>query len=84
MTAMGGTGTAMQHDDATRGTTTATGDTTTGGSTTSRGSATTGGTTTAMGGTTAATGGTMTARAAGQQGDGRYNDDNGWHDDAAR
>ena len=42
----------------------------------------TSGTTKAQGGT--ATGGMMTARAAGQQGDGRYNNDNGWHDDAAR
>ena len=30
-----------------------------------------------------ATGGTMTARAAGQQGNRQYNDNNGRHDDAA-
>jgi len=50
--------------------------------TTAMGNKTTGGTTSARGGT--ATGGTMTARAAGQQGNGQYNDDNGWHNDAAR
>ena len=49
---------------------------------TATGNKTTGGTTTARGGT--ATGGTMTARAAGQQGDGQYNDDNGWHNDTAQ
>ena len=52
------------------------------GTTTATGNKMTGVTTTAWGGT--ATGGTMTAKAAGQQGDGRYNDDNGRHDDAAR
>ena len=56
--------------------------TATGCMTTATGNKTTGGTTMARGGT--ATGGTMTARAAGQQGDGRYNDDNGRHDDTAR
>ena len=50
---------------------------------TAMGNKTTGGTMTARGGT-AATGSTMTARAAGQQGEGRYNDNNGRHNDAAR
>ena len=50
--------------------------------TTVTGNKTTGGTITALGGT--ATGGTMTARAAGQQGDRQYNDDNKWHNNAAQ
>ena len=49
---------------------------------TAMGNKTTGGTTMTRGGM--ATGGTMTAKAAEQQGDGQYNDDNGWHNDAAR
>ena len=52
------------------------------GTTTATGNKTTGVTTTARGGM--ATGGTMTEKAAGQQGNRGYNDNNGRHDDAAR
>ncbi len=52
------------------------------GTTTATGNKTTGVTTMARGGM--ATGGTMTEKAAGQQGNRGYNDNNGRHDDAAR